>query len=347
MFEYINYKMENRYNEFLKKEIIDSFNISYREFISNTISGDIKDNLLIFIIGKIDINIEFIKEKVLRETEYYHLLLNKTEQLGITSKTALITLYDYLSDKVNKTIQYQIEDYIQDSILFLYRENKYLFKDMFINYYINNATEKFRTDNIFKFNSLFEELILNNNFNKTLENISNIILKELLINKLNEQIKNKLNSIIDNLSQVLIKEQNKIINVLYNIETAEIYENMLILSNMIDNYMALVNEQNNRFKFIVSNLPLEKFNIFSKDYLEPPLNEIKTYYDIIQNELLSKINEIVNNMKDFLVEIQIQYNISQQMDEMFGVLKLTYDNLINYSQDFIDDINDYDEILSL
>ena len=347
MTEYINYKMEKKFIEFLKNELIDSFNASYREFITNSISGDVEVNLLIYVLKKIDINIEFIREKILSETQYYILLLNKAEELGITSKNALTNLYDYIYDKVNKTIQYQIEDYIQDNINFIYRENKYIFKDIFINYYLKNASEKFSTDNIFNLNSLLKELIYDNKFNKTLENLNKEIWEELLIDNLNNLIKEKLNSSLENLSEILRQKRKEIVEELNETKTAKIYESMLLLSEMIDNYTALVNEQNNRFKFIVSNSPLEMFGIFSKDYLEPPLNEIKNYYDIIQNELLNKINEIVSNMKDFYAEIQIKYNITVQVDELYKILKTTYDDLIDYSQDLIDDINDYDEILAL
>ena len=146
---------------------------------------------------------------------------------------------------------------------------------MFINYYLKNATKKFSTDNIFNLNSLFEELILDSKFNKILEDISKSIWEELWIKKLNNLIQYDLNSTLGNLSELLIKGQDKIINKLNHTETSEIYEDMLPLSYKIDNYAVLVDEQNNRFKFIVSNLSLKMFNIFSKDYLEPPLNQIK------------------------------------------------------------------------
>ena len=164
---------------------------------------------------------------------------------------------------------------------------------------------------------------------------------------MNTLIQNKLNSTLENLSEILKQKQDEIIIELNKTKTAEIYESMLLLSQMIDNYTTLVNEQNNRFKFIVSNKPLEMFGVFSKDYLEPPLNEIKKYYDNIQNELLNKINELVSNMKDFYAEIKIKYNIIEQTEELFKILKTTYENLVNYSQDIIDDVNDYDEILAL
>ena len=52
-------------------------------------------------------------------------------------------------------------------------------------------------------------------------------------------------------------------------------------------------------------------------------------------------------MKDFNEEIKSKYNIAEQMNKMFDVLKSTYDTWVNYSKIFIDDINDYDEILLL
>ena len=52
-------------------------------------------------------------------------------------------------------------------------------------------------------------------------------------------------------------------------------------------------------------------------------------------------------MKDFSEEIKIKYNITEQMNKMFNVLKNTYDNLVNYTKNFVDDIDEYDDILVL
>ena len=133
MSEYINYKMGKKYNDFLKEKLYEAFNLSFTEFMEKSISGEIEDNLLIYVLGKIDLNVNSIEEKVKNEKGYYSLLLNKTKELGITSKNTFIYLYDYLSDRVNKTLHYQIEDYISDNIIFFFRENKYIFKDIFLN----------------------------------------------------------------------------------------------------------------------------------------------------------------------------------------------------------------------
>jgi hypothetical protein len=112
--------------------------------------------------------------------------------------------------------------------------------------------------------SFLPEVIFSRDFNRTLEKISQDIWADLLINKFNNQINDKLNSITEDFSLLLDEQQHQIKNELDNIHTAELYENMIPLSNMIENYTDLVNEQNNRFKFIVSNLPLEKFGYFAK-----------------------------------------------------------------------------------
>lgn len=347
MAEYINYKIGKKYFEFLKESLYEAFSTSFTEFMKNAISGYIEDNLIIYIIGKIDINMEYIKEKVKNEKGYYSLLLNNTNELGVTSINSFISLYDYIYDKINKTLHYQIEDYISDNINFFYRENKFIFKEIFINYYFHNLNKMFGTENIFSLETFLEEFILDRDFNKTLENISKELWSKLLIDKLNYNLENKLNSIIGDLSDLLKTQQKEIKKELEKIKIVQLYESMLLLAEMIDNYTNLVNEQNNRFKFLVSDLPLKKFGYFSQSYLEPPLDEIKRYYDMIQNELLKKINEIVNQMKDFNEEIKSKYNITEQMNKMFDVLKRTYDTLVNYSNIFIDDINEYDEILVL
>jgi len=284
--------------------------------MKNAISGYIEDNLIIYIIGKIDINMEYIKEKVKNEKGYYSLLLNNTNELGVTSINSFISLYDYIYDKINKTLHYQIEDYISDNINFFYRENKFIFKEIFINYYFHNLNKMFGTENIFSLETFLEEFILDRDFNKTLENISKELWSKLLIDKLNYNLENKLNSIIEDLSDLLKSQQKEIKKELEKIKIVQLYESMLLLAEMIDNYTNLVNEQNNRFKFLVSDLPLKKFGYFSQSYLEPPLDEIKQYYyDMIQNELLKKINEIVDQMKDFNEEIKSKYNISEQMNK--------------------------------
>jgi hypothetical protein len=48
--------------------------------MKNAISGYLEDNLIIYIIGKIDINMEYIKEKMKEEKGYYSLLLNNTNE---------------------------------------------------------------------------------------------------------------------------------------------------------------------------------------------------------------------------------------------------------------------------
>ena len=214
--------------------------------------------------------------------------------------------------------------------MFSYRENKFLFRDNFINYYIQNSNNFFNADNIFELNSLLTEYIFTKDFNKTLDNIGKELWTEWLMDNLNNKIQEKLENTNGNLSIILNEQKNKIIEELEKVETAELYESMLLLSEMINNYTSLVNEQNNRFKFSLSNLPMEKFTYFSESYLEPPLNEIKEYYDMIQNELLKKINEIVSQMKDFYSEIQTEYNTTKQMIGLFNVFEDTYNTLVNY-----------------
>lgn len=82
------------------------------------------------------------------------------------------------------------------------------------------------------------------------------------MDNLNNKIQEKLENTNGNLSIILNEQKNKIIEELEKVETAELYESMLLLSEMINNYTSLVNEQNNRFKFNLSNLPIEKIHLF-------------------------------------------------------------------------------------
>ena len=187
MSEYIQYDCEIKYNNYMKQTLIEIFNNSFTEFMKNAISGDIEDNFLFYVFSKIEINIKYIIEKVQNETDYYTLLLNKTKELGITSKKALISLYDYIGDRINKNLQYQIENYIGDNIIFFYRENKFLFRDNFINYYLQNLNKMFNVDNIFNLRSILHEFIVSRDFNKSLDNISKDLWNIWLIDNLNNK----------------------------------------------------------------------------------------------------------------------------------------------------------------
>ena len=93
MIFYTNLIQNEEYKNYLLNLLIKSFNISYREFIDNYIILNIIDNISIYINDKLDIIIEQFKTKIILEYNYYLYILNKTEEIGNSTKYAFINLY--------------------------------------------------------------------------------------------------------------------------------------------------------------------------------------------------------------------------------------------------------------
>ena len=349
--DYIYKTMEIQYNEFLRGELIESFETSSRNFAQNTLLVKMKNNLDIFVFGKIDINLEFILAKIKSETDYYLTILDKmNRKISEKSKADLISLYDnYLKETMRETIQSQVEDYIKENITFFYRENKYIFKEMFINHYLNNATEKFSADNIFHLYSSLKKLILNNSFNETLEGKSKQIWEQLLINRLNDEIGNKLTSVLPYLNNEIDGQKSRILEKLVNEHFLIVNNNIADLYQIISNQIDEAGDLNTLFTFSINNLPKEKYENFIQSYFEIPLNKITFHYNETQFKINAKVEETtkIENIPDSFLVIEEKYNIPKQMDDLFEIIKATYINLINYTNDFTNDIDDYDEILSL
>ena len=300
MIFYINYKKDEEYKSTLYNSLVDSFNISYSDLVKNYIINEMIDNITIFINSKLDIHIEFLQNKILKEYYYYLLLLNNTKEIGITSKKSLINLYPKLKTKLNESLLYLIEDDIYFYIDLYFRENKNSFKNNFINYYSNKNEYKIE---IFKLKEFYEEIIYDKMFNKTLDNITSYIMKTIH-NEMKKSIKTIINNKLTILFDIIDKKQIEISQRLDNITIIEIADDMENINNLIINYQILVDNQNNRYTFIVGREPFNYLNSFIINKLEPPLLLIKSFYNSIEERLLEEISKIVENFPDLYTIVQ-------------------------------------------
>ena len=62
---------------------------------------------------------------------YYLIILNTTDELGYSSKMALINLYEKINIKLNETMFYLFEDDINFYLDLFFRENKKMFRNYF------------------------------------------------------------------------------------------------------------------------------------------------------------------------------------------------------------------------
>jgi len=283
---YLNVLKKDNIYDFIFNLLISNFNSSYYNLLNNFIVNELVDNLTILINKKIELQLDYILKKIKDEYNYYLLILNKTNTIGISSKIAFISLYKKFNDILNETFSYFIEDIYFYFDLF-FKENKRNFRNNFINYYIKNKNQY--NININELSNYINELIIDKKFNITLDLISN----ELIYNLLFDKIKNNLNISVISKKDILFTEIKKmqinIEKVLNNKETKYLPNNMLVINDLLTNFTEIVNNQNNRFILKISNKTFNLLYDFINYDLEPPLIIIKDTYNKIEEILLNKL----------------------------------------------------------
>ena len=136
-----------------------------------------------------------------------------------------------------------MEDEIFFNINLFFRVNKNIFLNNFIEYYLG---ENKYDINVYKIKNYIDESKLDKNFNKTLSSISNNIIKNLqnkVIETITTSIKEKINSFY-NMNNQGINALKILIN---KIITNQLPEDMITINDLINNYIILVKNQNNKF----------------------------------------------------------------------------------------------------
>jgi len=277
--EYLSYYINGKYKNNMKEIVIQNFNDSYFNFVKNYLVNEINISFYSEIIGKINININYISKKIIEENKYYIYLLSNTKEIGFTTKECLLNLYPYLLNKFNDSITLLLEKLFNENLFYFLNENKNIFSDYYLDYLIDSkSNENSHLKEIFKFDEHLSDLIDNREFNKSLQNISERLLKEEIIIKLKEDILKIIYQRINNLSNLFFSLEKEMNEALNKIVILNYDEELLPIINENKNFIKIVNNQNNSFTFEVSDIPLIIFDNFTSIYLIPPLNIIKEHY---------------------------------------------------------------------
>ena len=229
MIHYVNFLKNEEYKNYLNDNLITAFNESYINFVNNFILDELIYDITISINNRLEIHLDYMIQKIKDEYYYYLLVLNSTDELGYSSKRALINLYDIIKIKLNETIFYLIEDDITFYLDLFYRENKKMFRNNFLNYYFVNRNEY--NTKIFKIEDFADEFILNINFNKTLDDLSKYIMKDIIITKIKEIMNESINTKLQNLYNMVDTYKINIENILNNKTTRPLPRDMTHLND--------------------------------------------------------------------------------------------------------------------
>ena len=333
------------YKNYLSDLLLESFNISYHNLFYNFVLDELIYNIMNKISTKLELYLEFIYEKIYDEYYYYILLLNETEELGNSTKNAFINLYNNIKKKLNESFTYNFMDEINFYLNSFYRENKKTFINNFINYYLGDINKSNNIGNfnlnIFNIKELTDEIILNREFNKTIEIISNNLINHTIIEPIKENINNTIIGKIINIYDICDEFKNNISEILENIDTKELPEDMTYLNILIFNYMEIVENQNNFFIFKITDKPFNLLDNFIQDNLSPPLLLIRNKYNIIEEALINEIIKIIDGFPDYFSLIKTKLNL-ESINEKINLISNEFDKIFNEYKDILfEDINSY------
>ena len=325
---YSKIKNDDEIKDFLNDILANSFYSSYTKMINNFIVDELIDNVSVLINNNIETQIDYITYKIINEYDYYQLLLNNTKAIGINSKNSFINLYKNLFKKLNETLFYLVEDKIFLYLDLFNRNNKNIFKDNFIDFYANNLN-KYRI-NFYFLSEIIEDIFLDKNFNKSLDSIS----KELIENNIVLKAKKVINDLIENKTNILNFEIRKILNniqnLLNNIETKELPEDMIIINELILNFTQVVNNLNNRYLLEIEQEPFNLLLKFTMEELQPPLLLIKREYNIIEENLLNEIIKIIETFPDYNSIVKENLNLELIPEKIISLYYLIDNEILEY-----------------
>ena len=339
---YINNLKDSEYKSFLTDIFKNFFNISYINLVNNYLIEELLDNTTIIINDKIELYIDYITAKIMDEYLYYIFLINKTESLGYTTKLSIDNLFIYYKEKISESINNTIENEVNFYIDIFYRENKDIFAKNFINYYYQEKNEY--NISLYKIKNYLDEILIEKNFNKTLDIISNSLIWNVT-NKLKEKVEEIANYKLIQLFSLLNDISQNLKNLTDEKEIININEDMMPIYNLTQDFFIVVKNQNNRFNFKVNEEPFYIINNFIENELRPPLLLLKNKYDLIEDKILNLISEIADNFPDCYSIVRDNF-INNRINTIYNYIDEINETILNYKEDINQEIESYINKLS-
>ena len=190
------------------------------------------------------------------------------------------------------------------------------------------------------------EIVIDVDFNRTLDSLSKDLIYNLIINKIKNTISNSFYSKVQILNQEIENIRINIETILNNISTKELPENMIIINGLIINFTEIVNNQNNKYLMKISKKPFNLLEQFIHNDLEPPLLLIKNEYRSIEENLLNDILEIIKTFPNYYLLIKNELDLESIITNITLLYKQINETLINYVNDLDKDLQSYINKLS-
>ena len=331
---YLYSNMEQKYIDNLKQSLIKNFYISYSNFVEDYLVSEIDISFYINIIESINTKLNYIKKHIIEENDFFSLLLNHTEAIGITTKESLIQLYILLYENINNTSNDFLESIFNSNIKLLLKENKKIFFDSYIRYIKDNKNFY----EIYQFDKYIANILDDNKFNTTLKNISYNLLEEQIMNKIKENMLTIMNSNMKEFYDLLYSLKNIMDNHLKDIIILNYSDDFIPIKDINENFTSILNEQNYKYSFVVSERPFIVLDDFINSNLKSPLIYIELCYNKIENELMNKLIEKIDHFDNIYELIKVNLDLDNKVKKIENNYNITNNLFENYSNIITNDI---------
>ena len=214
-----------------------------------------------------------------------------------------------------------------------------MFRDNFENYYFREKNEYDVI--IYKIKELSDEFILDLKFNRTLDEISNNLMKDVILKKIKEKMNNSIYLKIQNLYVLIDEYKINITKILNQKGTRPLPLDMTHLNELIINYTNLVNNQKNRYYLNISDKPFNILYEFIHNHLEPPLVAIKEQYNSIEERLLNELINILNSFPNYYLRVQEILDLQGMNQNLTLLNSYVNDTIFDYIELLDQDIKSY------
>ena len=211
-----------------------------------------------------------------------------------------------------------------------------MFKENYIYFFINKINDY--NISIYGLNEFIDELLYDKDFNKSLNNISDDLMKNNIIKQLNETFLNSFNDKIAQINSIIDEYNARIKDILLNIN---INQDNLKINKIIMNYQDILYNQNNKFYFRINNDPFDLIYNFIDNELKPPLTKLKEQYNLIENEILESVSDSVNNFPDYIPIFKEMLNIDNIFNYINDLYSIISDLLLQYGDELDLDTTNY------
>ena len=335
---YINNNKNPEYKNLLQSSLIQYYNESYSKFLNDYISEIFISNTEILINQKILLQVNILKNKLSDDFNFYKLLLNETNLIGISTKNLYLDLYDELKQKINETINEELENNLFFNLQQFKKNITNLLRNNYLSFYEKNQNKNIL---IHKSNQFIYDIIKEPKFNKTLDNIFDNIFNKTIYDKIYSKLNEEIYLNLNQLYNILDNQKYEIEFILNSINEKNLPYDMIKTVELKNEYNQLSDNYNLNFNFSFSNEPLLITNDFSNENLKPPLMKIKSKYNEIEQELLTIAVEKINNLEDFSSIVNNSLDLDNKITNISENTEKIKSLISEYFNFIIEDVDQY------